>query len=1167
MKGILFSFFLSLIFLSPYSSSAQNQRDHYDLLWKISGNGLSKPSYLFGTMHLNDKRVFDFSDSVIAKIQECQGFALEVAPDSMAQFIALIMMDREKDSIKRDFKKDLTEKEYAILKEKLRAETSLDLDQVNDRTPQQIANLLNSPLLSHNDNATFLDGYLYRIALGEKKSIHGLEQFSDKAFSSESEYDDGMDDLREIIYATEYKASLDQLIQLYYEGDIEKINKWVVSKDTSSLALLYRRNHNMVARIQENSAKQTLFYAVGAAHLAGDEGIISLLKKKGYTLTPVTASFTGEAAKYKPKAIDLTWQQYTFADEGYAVSLPGKPVLYPLKEEMPISMYVYPDLATGLFYFTMSLSMPFGNDNVEMKKVMDGFIKGMFKQKEGKAFKQKTIVFKGTKASEAEFYNAKDKMYGKVRILQKFGFIYFQLVCSYKKEALKLSDTQSFFESLELTRPKTKKKIEIDTTVKEEVSKHYVSKKGAYTVDSFCELKEYDSDIDTESGIIKAFFLKGEDKHSMSYWAGYYLFPAGLSIIEDSSYLANFTSTITESTDLETAQIKDIIYKGYPGKSFYKRDKNGLLVKMQIVLRGSRVYLFFVVGTDEQLKRPAVDQFMASLDFLPFEKSSWSSYEIKAQGLQWSAPADAVIETDTTGSYEIPYEQTYSTIDTCSGISYVVDVNHYSPYYSITKEDFYKIQKDTYVGDIDSLVSEKKYTIQGIDAVEWTVKVKASHNLKRILVIPVDNHVAYLYSYLPTESVHSEVANQFFSSLKLTKARTTLFDSKAQQLLKDLASNDSTVHQDAFNMLESYRFKLSEKNLVYAELHKLFSDDSLSYENTRSILLSRLTDLEDTSTVSFINALYPELKSYPGLQIVALRTLLELKSGSSKEVLFKLINTDIPVVDYIPYDFFTPLKDSTALNAALYPEVFTLIKSCPFRNDLYGLAISLLDSNLIKKDFFTLHMDQLLAFSKEDLETAEDYNTPYLAVWNSITFFGRFTEQKEVLDYLLQMTHHSDDVLAFEAVKQLLSHKTPVDPSVLLHFAAQNKYRLTLYQLLNDSGQVKLFPAKWYKQEYFAEADLYNFMGGYDDEFYYEKIQLINSKVITYKGVSSRFFLFKLLSEGEWYVGISGPYDLDKQKVFSEGKATNSLYETLKSKSINVHYEDLLKEQEEVWTE
>lgn len=47
-------------------------------LWRITGKGLSKPSYLYGTIHLQDRRLFQFSDSLYHFVETAEGFALEV---------------------------------------------------------------------------------------------------------------------------------------------------------------------------------------------------------------------------------------------------------------------------------------------------------------------------------------------------------------------------------------------------------------------------------------------------------------------------------------------------------------------------------------------------------------------------------------------------------------------------------------------------------------------------------------------------------------------------------------------------------------------------------------------------------------------------------------------------------------------------------------------------------------------------------------------------------------------------------------------------------------------------------------------------------------------------------------------------------------------------------
>ncbi len=65
----------------PLPGKAQSSQSAYpSILWEISGNGLEKPSYLFGSMHISNKEVFHLSDSFYMAIKRCDVVALEVDP-------------------------------------------------------------------------------------------------------------------------------------------------------------------------------------------------------------------------------------------------------------------------------------------------------------------------------------------------------------------------------------------------------------------------------------------------------------------------------------------------------------------------------------------------------------------------------------------------------------------------------------------------------------------------------------------------------------------------------------------------------------------------------------------------------------------------------------------------------------------------------------------------------------------------------------------------------------------------------------------------------------------------------------------------------------------------------------------------------------------------------
>src|SRR6478735_4759198 len=68
------------------TKTQQNQKPvtkkYQSLLWEITGNGLKKPSYLFGTMHVSDKLAFHLGDSFYTALKSVQVVALETNPES-----------------------------------------------------------------------------------------------------------------------------------------------------------------------------------------------------------------------------------------------------------------------------------------------------------------------------------------------------------------------------------------------------------------------------------------------------------------------------------------------------------------------------------------------------------------------------------------------------------------------------------------------------------------------------------------------------------------------------------------------------------------------------------------------------------------------------------------------------------------------------------------------------------------------------------------------------------------------------------------------------------------------------------------------------------------------------------------------------------------------------
>lgn len=92
MKRILFF----ILLIVPIFLTAQPKKNAAStLLWRISGKGMQKPSYLYGTMHLQDKRLFHFTDSLYAGIRSVEGFAAELDMNDLNDWIIQLMKDEE----------------------------------------------------------------------------------------------------------------------------------------------------------------------------------------------------------------------------------------------------------------------------------------------------------------------------------------------------------------------------------------------------------------------------------------------------------------------------------------------------------------------------------------------------------------------------------------------------------------------------------------------------------------------------------------------------------------------------------------------------------------------------------------------------------------------------------------------------------------------------------------------------------------------------------------------------------------------------------------------------------------------------------------------------------------------------------------------------------------
>jgi uncharacterized protein YbaP (TraB family) len=310
--------FLFLFCLFGYLQ-AQIIEPNKELLWEISLNGKGPKSYLFGTIHSNDKRVFAFSDSLYVALNNSESVVLET--DIFQLF--------EKLDTRRNIPSTLYDK---------------------NGQPYTGSNEASSTFYgSENGMPQFLDAYFETYCFNAKKTFYELESLVDQM---ELVSDFPIVE-RDAINLSLIDFAQEKLMDLYLKGDLDALNRFVEAnlsiKENAYENLIVKRNFKMASKLDSLlKTKKSLFCAVGSGHLAGSDGLIRLLRSKGYRLRPVLWTISENPIKAK---LDVkSKNEYLYFNEqiGLVAKFPGKP-FEKTNEDKSITLK-YRDLGQGNTY-------------------------------------------------------------------------------------------------------------------------------------------------------------------------------------------------------------------------------------------------------------------------------------------------------------------------------------------------------------------------------------------------------------------------------------------------------------------------------------------------------------------------------------------------------------------------------------------------------------------------------------------------------------------------------------------------------------------------------------------------------------------------------------------------------------------------------------------------
>lgn len=291
MRGLFlffFIFFLKNIIFSQAPTPNENA-----LLWKISGKGLRTPAYLYGTIHVIPKKDFFLSDSTIAALNQAENVAFEFNLKKEMKLLPQIrLMFKMKMRNDTTLSMLLNEEDYALVQQAV-GKKHLPMRIVERVKPMLIADMISQDFNANKDAMTSYEMEFLARAKEQDKKISGLEtaRYQIGVFDKipyELQAQMLVDDLKKNDQSNkEYK----RLVRLYKRQDLEMLGKMILNEENEGNgfndALLDTRNSNWIPVMERLMKKDKMFFAVGAAHLIGEKGVVSLLRRKGYTLTAI----------------------------------------------------------------------------------------------------------------------------------------------------------------------------------------------------------------------------------------------------------------------------------------------------------------------------------------------------------------------------------------------------------------------------------------------------------------------------------------------------------------------------------------------------------------------------------------------------------------------------------------------------------------------------------------------------------------------------------------------------------------------------------------------------------------------------------------------------------------------------------------------------------------
>lgn len=1109
------------------------------MLWEISGNGLEKSSYIYGTMHVSKKVAFRLDDVFFETLAKSDVIALESDPTTWLDYNHGYMPYDDMDNL-YDFERNFYSRNFNPKfpeKEDVRSIIRFDNKAINGYLYRKYAGS------DDFEEETYLDMFIYQAGKKQNKAIVGLEQIEESRFlTSKAAYNPFKKKPDDWIQKKLKKSNLYTLYEdIYRDRNIHLLDSIGAALNTNFYRdhMLFKRNENMVDVLDTLMHKKAVFSGVGAAHLAGKQGMLQMLKDRGYTITPLVSKQTNYAINTKNELENLyvkpQLKTYSTPDRFLTIKAFDSLREYTHKEQ---KFYLAPDMTNGAYLTITRLNtfdyLPHHED--EEKITLAAIDALLFEDIPGDIVKKETLdgkfpgfsILNKTKKGDYQKYHIYKTPLELIII--KFGGKN-DFVLRYEKE---IFDSITFKES----------------------STAFKTYTSAYQKYAFRFPEYYISDNTLAVGNR---MLQG--KINGNYYFFKEVFYPDLTYIEEDAFEASYIhDNLYKQLNVEktTGNFVASDYKSYVSSATIDSTST---IYLKTIIKDESYYLLGYVGATENdaktyfnsfaFKTPKYKKFETVIDtslhfsVLTNTKPFFGINPSFGNNAKEKKPYDEVksFTSYTSKSNEQIYVrrlkfhdlQMYQNID--------------SLWKSIEKEDY----NTTFVIE-DKKLSKKDDMYISTYILRDTASAKRAYT-KNILKSGV------LFGILTQEDTIAEPSDfvkNFFETFtpKDTLLGKNIFEDKTAIFFKGIAEKDSIV-------LNAYtKIKFDNKH-VDQIIHVLntheFDEDR---ERIKNYLIRSLGKLEHEKIYPFLESLYLKAFDKPETQATILKTLLKRNRAEDYALVIQLLEQDFPLGN--TSRFFRTNKNNISLQKTLFPELLQYATIQEYKLPIYSLLSRLKDSNLIKPKIYKSYKRQVLNDArieiKRNLSKKFNYKSAQ-ALANYVNLLFPFREERNVKDFFDKLLTTDDAKALTSYYTLLLAANDPIPNTLQEETILHDEHLALTLKKVAKKNLLNRIPDALQTQERYARAVITEKISFNEEK---DNITLLKTEKVTNEDGAITIYIYEVKKETRYSENTKLHYIafLDTEKLNTKPYISSKTYGENLMITVEVEeeqYEDIIE--------